>query len=312
MLILSRKISNIGEWMFRIIFFWIALEIALFNGVSFANPLTYGFEPHELAQPSSGTSNLACSGNCPVTSDDVARLGSKSLKSVVDRLNSATMYRTEVSHKVNMDVNNGTSTTDYWLGFSVYLPGPYPVMTMPVYEIIFQLHAMPPDGNWSNYVGLNPNLALFLVPKSRESGQFKFWVRGTDEPYPQEKSQVQFHQEIHEYQTDHWYDFVIHTRLDSTSAGFTKVWINGKLVVDHSGATYYRGHGNSYPKLGFYNGWRTRDLPGEAVRVRMIYHDEYRYAFGAAGGYEKVSPTALRGGTEGLAPPDGLRVIVLE
>ncbi len=48
------------------------------------------------------------------------------------------MYRTEVMHVVSMDANNGAKTTDYWFGFSLYVPSPYPVLKDPTYETFFQ------------------------------------------------------------------------------------------------------------------------------------------------------------------------------
>ena len=232
---------------------------------------------------------------------------------VVDRLKSDAMYRTEVSHRIDMDANKGSSTTDQWFGFSLYIPGPYPVMTNPVYEMLFQLHASPPDGDdWSDYKGINPPLALYIIPNSNDSGDFKLLIRGTNDAYPQQSSQPVFSELIHAYQTNRWYDFVIHTRLDSTSAGFTKVWIDGELAANYSGMTYYRGHGKPYPKIGIYNGWRTRDIPGEKVTARTIYHDEYRYAYGADGGLDVVAPRGGSGCAVELPAPSALRSVAPE
>ncbi len=118
-------------------------------------------------------------------------------------------------------------------------------------------------------------------------------LRGLDTPYPQnpnDDDKVRFKDDIASYQTNQWTDFVVHTRFDSGSAGVTQIWVNGILAFDYKGSTYYRGHGAPYPKFGLYNGWRTRNLPGETVTKRTLFHDEYRFAWGSAGSYAAVSP----------------------
>lgn len=282
----------------------LAIIILLFSATSSANPQIFDFEGSDPMKTSSGSGSLGCSGNCPVVTTDVVRSGSRSLKSVVDRLKSPNMYRTEASHTYKWDVNKGASTTAYWSGFSVYIPGPYPAMTNPVYEIIYQLHASPPDDIWSGYNGMNPTLALFLTPETDTTGKFKIWIKGTNDPYPQSSNSTVFNSDVVNYQTNRWYDVVVNTRLDSAGGGFTKIWIDGQLVVNYSGMNYYRGHGPAYAKFGFYNGWRTRDIPGEKVNVRTIYHDEYRFGFGPGVGYDSVFP----GGGDGLAAPSELRL----
>lgn len=285
-----------------------AIAISLFNTTISANPQVFGFELPEPMKPSSGSGGLVCSGNCPVATTDVVRFGTQSLKSVVDRLNSPNMFRTEASHTFQWEVNKGADTTDYWSGFSVYIPGPYPAMTEPVYEIIYQVHTSPPDGDWSGYNGMNPPLALFLQPESDTSGAFMVLIKATNDPYPQTTNQSVYSKKI-TYKTDKWYDFVVQTRLDSTSAGFTKIWVDGELFVNYSGMNYFRGHGPAYAKFGFYNGWRIRDIPGERVSVRTIYHDEYRFGFGSGVGYESVSPGGAPAEGDGLMAPSELRLI---
>ncbi len=92
-----------------------------------ANPLTWSFDSKGSSSQGAGP-ELNCSGNCPVVSSEVSRSGNGSLKTVVDRLNSKTMYRTEMMHGISMDANKGANTTDYWFGFSLYVPSPYPVL----------------------------------------------------------------------------------------------------------------------------------------------------------------------------------------
>lgn len=251
----------------------------------------YSFENLQMSQPASATGGFNCSGNCPEISPDFARSGKQSMKTFVDRLNSATMYRTEVAHTTRMEVNKGAETQDYWMGFSLYIPAPYPVLKKPVYEIVFQFHSSPLGGDWSGYGGYNPNLAFRLKPESDSSGQIIFNIKGSDKPYPQlpdNRPKDVFEKMIVTYQTGKWYDFVIHTRLDAKE-GFTKVWFQGEQIVDYFGPNYYAGHGTCYLKFGLYNGWRERNID-EPVTTRTLYHDDFRFAWGKGAGYEKVCP----------------------
>jgi hypothetical protein len=290
--------------------FAFSIAIVFLSGTATANPLVFGFESSETGQPSGNTNELMCSGNCPVSSGDVSRSGSRSIKAVVDRLNSPTPYRTEVSHLVKLDVNKGTATTEYWIGFSVYVPSPYPVLNSPTYEIIYQMHSTPPDGDWSNYGAYNPNMGLRIIPTSSTGGDFLFDTRGSDSSYPQlpsNKPPTTFSGIVGSYKTNEWNDFVIHIRLDSKN-GFTKLWLNGTQKVNASGSNYYRGHGPSYPKYGMYNGWRERDI-NESVTKRTVYHDEYRYGWGSGISYSSVAPGGGLPSEINLTAPDGLRVI---
>ena len=261
-----------------------------------ANPLGWDFEADgqpEVGKPAPG---FRCSGNCPVISTEVARDGRASLKSVVDRINSETMYRTEVrphADVVDLDRNRGEATTDYWFGFSLYVPSPYPVLKNPIYEIFFQIHSSPPDGmTAAEYEGGSPPLEMNVKPESSESGTIRVKLRAMEMPYPQiidNNARLVFNGDIASYKTDRWIDFVVHTRFDYGSAGFTQIWVDGVLALDYKGKTYYNGHGDPYPKFGIYNGWRTRDID-EPVTKRTLFHDGYRIAWGNAGSFAAVSP----------------------
>lgn len=251
----------------------------------------HSFESIPIGQDVSVIPTLGCSGNCPVISNDFSRSGNNSLRTFVDRKNSPNMYRTEVTHKTKMEVNNGDNTQDYWMGFSIFIPGPYPKLLNPTYEIVFQFHSSPIDDDWSTYAGYNPNLAIRLEPTSDHSGKFIFNIKGSDDPYPQfpdNKPPNTLNITAGNYQTNVWYDFVIHTKQDSYN-GFTKLWFNGEQVVDFTGSNYYRGHGKSYAKFGLYNGWRDRDI-SEPVETRLLYHDEFRFAWGEGANYDLVAP----------------------
>lgn len=255
----------------------------------------YTFENDQTGKNPSGS--LKCSGNCPLVTSEISCNGEKALKTFVDRINSETMYRTEVAHGTRMEVNKGEETTEYWMGISFYVPSPYPSLKKPVYEIFFQLHASPIDGNWNDYPGQNPNLAFSLIPKTDNSGNIRISLKGIDIPYPQtEKQPHDVWDETNTYQTDKWHKLVIHTRLDY-SDGFTKIWLDGEKVIDYKGKNYYRGHGKCYAKFGLYNGWRDRNID-EPVKTRTIYHDDFRFAYGDSANYDLVAPKRKTGEME--------------
>ena len=53
-------------------------------------------------------------------------------------------------------------------------------------------------------------------------------------------------------QRNHWYDFVYHVKWSPNADGFFRAWVDGKLMVDHHGATLYEGH-TCYLKLANYH-----------------------------------------------------------
>lgn len=259
-----------------------------------ANPLYIDFEPGSPSGKENIGLDLICSGNCPTLSTQFSRRGKGSLKTVVNRLTSQTMYRTEASQKIRLDVNRGDQTEEYWFGFSIYVPSPYPVLNRPTYEIFFQLHSSPPSGmSISRLPKLSPPLELNLRPNSSTDGNIFMILRGTNKPLAQQKrieENTQFQGNIAKYSTNKWIDFVVNTKFDSGTKGKTQIWVDGNLVFKYTGRNYYAGHGDAYPKFGMYNGWRTRNLSNEPVVQRTLFHDEYRVAWGKAGSYNAVAP----------------------
>jgi hypothetical protein len=270
-----------------------SILLALGSAPVIANPVYINFEPGSSGQGSIG-SGLNCSGNCPTLSTQFSRRGNGSMKSVVNRLTSETMYRTEASHKISMDVNHGENTEEYWFGFSIYVPSPYPTLNQYTYEIFFQLHhSRPADMSKSDFPSLSPPLQLSLRPGSSTGGDIQLVLRGTDEPLAKQSKKTeyaQFRGNIAKYSTNKWVDFVVNTKFDSGSKGMTQIWVDGNLVFKYTGRNYYSGHGEAYPKFGMYNGWRTRNLNNEPVVQRTIFHDEYRAAWGKEGSYDAVAP----------------------
>jgi hypothetical protein len=240
--------------------------------------------------PQSGV--IISSGNAPGRSSDHARVGTKSLKCFVDRINSANMYRTEVANNSpRMTANQGTATPYYWVAFSLYVPNPYPVMTFPTYELFHQIYMSPPEGlTWDTYANNSPPIAFYLRPITNTTGNFRLIVRASSDPYPQPFPLPTIYSPIFgAYTAGQWHDFVIRYRLDSGNAGLIQVWLNGQQFVNRTGINYCPGHGGGTRKFGLYTGWRTRSISGEAVSTRTLYFDEYCFATDPST-FEQVTP----------------------
>lgn len=67
-----------------------------------------------------------------------------------------------------------------------------------------------------------------------------------------------------------WYDFVHHVKWSATADGFFQSWLNGKLIMDHTGPTLYQGAGQGcYFKLANYH------APVNG-RASSVVHDRVR------------------------------------
>lgn len=81
-----------------------------------------------------------------------------------------------------------------------------------------------------------------------------------------------------------WVDFVQHAKWTGNNDGFLKLWINGKLVLDYKGPTWYNDEGEGlYFKMGAYKGH-----PGEGADFEL-FTDEYRLG-DANSSMQEVSP----------------------
>lgn len=257
------------------------------------NVVIFNFETPNFDQASEGVESLHWSGNDLVQSTDYARIGTKSLMARLNRANSKNWYRTEAALTNHADVNLGADGPVYWYGFSLYIPDPYPVLKVPVYELFWQTYTSPPDGNWETYKGSNPPLSMFLEPETDTTGNIQFAVRFNNDPYPQgHTNTVALWDKSMKYGAGNWHDFVVCVRYDSV-AGLVKAWMNGVQYVDYTGGCYYRGHGGATMKMGLYTGWRSlgRDIPGETVGERTLYFDNLKVAYGPNAGYRVVDPS---------------------
>jgi hypothetical protein len=75
-----------------------------------------------------------------------------------------------------------------------------------------------------------------------------------------------------------WHDFLMHVNWTDKETGFTKIWVNGELVIDKEGKTINKIvknkegkiHGPSF-RFGVYNGSRY-----EPVKTQIAYYDAFK------------------------------------
>ncbi|MGF1481156.1 MAG: PEP-CTERM sorting domain-containing protein [Cyanophyceae cyanobacterium] len=77
-----------------------------------------------------------------------------------------------------------------------------------------------------------------------------------------------------EYVTNEWTDWVFQVKWSHTEDGMLKVWKDGKLVVEESGANTYNDLIGTYFKAGIYKpGWKHRP-ERSAVDERVVFFDD--------------------------------------
>ncbi len=280
----------------------------------------FGFEPGDTPVPYSGEPGAIrqlqpTNSNDPMISTDFARAGTHSVKNYIHRTQSRVSFRTESIHPRNvldMDHNRGAQTRDYWIGLSVYIPSPYPAVFDNGNQSIFQLHNAPPKGaDWSWETNAQP-IAIQLRPTSDTGGMLKVMIGGGGEVGFLSSKPVRNYSLINNsvvpYKTDEWIDLVFNFRIAQSPHGFFKLWVNGKQVVNHVNTSVdHDGNGDPYVLFGMYIGWRDKTID-EPVLTRLVYHDEYRIAWGDSASYDTVRPGIGTPGAQ-LLPPGELRVI---
>src|SRR6266446_9596210 len=146
------------------------------------------------------------------------------------------------------DVDLGTSATycnqgqDEWWAHSIMFPQSYvvpPSGSVWNWGVVFDFHHTGPTGQ--------PNFQIASLPTGLE-----FWVSGgpTVVNGPTDPG---FHRAaIGPVTKNVWYDFMYHVKWSSGSDGFFQAWVNGKQLMNYSGATLYVGQ-SCYLKLANYH-----------------------------------------------------------
>lgn len=236
------------------------------------------------------TGNFVRSGNMPVASQAQRRSGSWSMRAYLDRRNSPVPSRTEIEVPGNQRIGEV-----HWVGLSVYLPETH--VRSDLWEIVFQMHDRPND--WNNVPqGRNPPFAIDssqgIGGAWRILGKYNSTYNGGGGT-----QKIAFDSSVGKMHAG-WNDFVFNWRWAHShgQGGFSRVWIDGQMVIDYSGPNTFNDQLGPYTKFGIYKGWNDRYSPGDRVQTRDVYFDEFREA-GAQGSYELVAP---RGGVSRAKP----------
>lgn len=96
----------------------------------------------------------------------------------------------------------------------------------------------------------------------------------------QVKGYTQYEMEVLEAKDmfENWNDILVNANWTHTNKGFFKVWVNGKLVLNHSGQTKKEGK-KVYQKFGIYRSYIERFKKynkTDKVPAQVVYFDEVR------------------------------------
>jgi len=161
------------------------------------------------------------------------------------------------------DVDLGISTSycnqgqQEWWAHSIMFPQSYvipPAGAIWNWGVVFDFHHTGPTGQ--------PNFQIASLPTGLE-----FWVSGgpTVVNGPTDPG---FHRAaIGPVVKNVWYDFVYHVKWSSGSDGFFQAWLNGKQLMNYSGATLYVGE-SCYLKLANYH--TPLGVPVPVIHSRVV------------------------------------------
>jgi hypothetical protein len=239
-----------------------------------------------------------------VTSPHPVRGGNYSLKSYLHRRESPTSYRTEVvtcrdddmpaGTRKPIELNNtGGYDSEYWIGFSVYVPGDYVIDVEGRYDMVFQIHGVPDEDGEGDLLEAYRNPLLALVIDVDDWHVVSRWDSRRITPGPPFA-----YPGVHDYETPlndsigRWTDWVIHIRLsyEPSGDGLLEIWKDGMPWIVQDGPNCYNDERGPLPAMGIYK-WAWREDVGYETNTdyRLFYHDELRIA-GADGSYGVVAP----------------------
>jgi beta-lactam-binding protein with PASTA domain len=146
------------------------------------------------------------------------------------------------------DVDLGTSASycnqgqDEWWAHSIMFPQSYvipPAGSVWNWGVVFDFHHTGPTGQ--------PNFQIASLPTGLE-----FWVSGGPTVVNGPTDPGFYSVAIGPVTKNVWYDFMYHVKWSSGSDGFFQAWLNGKQLMNYSGATLYVGQ-SCYLKLANYH-----------------------------------------------------------
>jgi len=161
------------------------------------------------------------------------------------------------------DVDLGTSASycnqgqQEWWAHSIMFPSSYvvpPAGAIWNWGVVFDFHHTGPTGQ--------PNFQIASLPTGLE-----FWVSGGPTVVNGPTDPGFYRAAIGPVTKNVWYDFVYHVKWSSGSDGFFQAWLNGKQLMNHSGATLYVGQ-SCYLKLANYH--TPLGVPISVIHSRVV------------------------------------------
>ena len=211
-----------------------------------------------------------------VTSEILARVGTHCMKSH--------LAVGETRAEVSMPSKIKAVGNEYWYGFSIFLPKPFPVNT--AWESVVNWHGRPDFDIGEGFHGQGAPLTLYTAHPQTDPGwaiNVRWDSKPNSTPGGVPDIEGSDYYEFGPYETGVWTDWVFHVKWSYESDGFLEVWKNGVKVLDRDGPNCYNDEYGPYFKMGIYRAGRS------AGATRTIYHDEFRMA-DANGTYEEVAP----------------------
>lgn len=245
-------------------------------------------------------------GNQPEVQTRKVRAGEFALKSTLNFFNGdgASALLRERS-EVRAQAPETKVGSEYWYGFSIYLPGPADGADNYVpdkyWEIVAQWWA-PNDSDEEK--GRNPPLTL---KSSADNVGGRWYVGGKWSAKALNAKgdyDGKFETDLGPYETGKWTDWVFHVKWSYADDGILEVWKDGKKVISRVNMPIgFNDQTGPVFKMGLYKGqWEKEPANGstlDAVDRRVLYHDEFRMA-DSSGTYETVAPGG--GGSASASP----------
>jgi len=152
----------------------------------------------------------------------------------------------------------------YIYRFSLFLPKTY--RRDPSFEILAQWHGLPDFERGETW--RSPPLAL-----RTQNGNFVL-ERHWDKKLVTINSDLPTEMvNLNRYQKDEWIDWVFQVKWSYEADGLIKIWQNGRLVYEQSGANTYNDKIGTYFKIGIYKpDWKYNPQKSQTI-LRSAYYD---------------------------------------
>lgn len=279
------------------------LMLMLIAEHAFARVIFYD-DAENAPNTSSDWSNVGDGGaNSLSVSGERVRAGSRSYKfSLAPYGTPGTQNRVELvlrGFTASPQVRNFLTGQEYWMGWSIYIPHDFvfPNESKNEWATMSQFHGATESCD-NQYMG--PCEAFFL--NSSVVG-FRTVIRATAERCSS-GSLSRAKAYTAQFKKGAWNDVVLNFRYNYTNSGspFFKMWLNGQLVANDTGANCYNDAMGPYFKMGIY---------GNSSSRITVYYDEIRVG-DETSSYNEVAPkgSAAAAPAESSSPaPPTLKVI---